>query len=488
MSRAVSTVPVPRQLRVRGLAHYLRSGTAMDRRICLLVAAGSVAFGCGARSDVAAVERYAQQGWAIAIRGTGFQEVTHLALASNGDLLLCGHFVQEAVVEEEHLQATRDGALFVSRLRPDGSLVWLRVFDDLYSAGGFGVSREDAIWLLGEGAADGTHIRRLLRFETDGTVVANLLVDGFYGYVQLAVGPSGDLAMVGGAANDFYGSAVGWGVKVGDRAIAWPGRPGGWSSYPRPMGVLKLDPDGSPAWTTEVFDRSEKRNPADNHDVVVDAAGGVLLVGTAFGTKSPTGGMSDAQVDVLRLDSHGVERWHRRFGGPEPDYGAAAAVDPAGRVFIAGQIRGPVSFDNITVSSASGDTPAGFLAQLDSDGNVVWVVTPRGGTQTTDVAVSADGRIVVTGHFVGEALFGDTTLTATSEEDVFVAGVRPNGLFDWADSAGAVADDWGTVALAAPDGAVYVAGVFHEDIVFGGTRLARAIDGDAFLGKLLPQW
>ena len=95
----------------------------------------------------------------------------------------------------------------------------------------------------------------------------------------------------------------------------------------------------------------------------------------------------------------------------------ALALDPQGNVVLAGQAR------------ASGLMAEIAIAKYTSTGAYLWQRSfgGAGEQRAKAVAVAADGTIVVTGGFEGQASFGEMTRTAAGTLDVFVAAYTPEG-------------------------------------------------------------
>ena len=180
-----------------------------------------------------------------------------------------------------------------------------------------------------------------------------------------------------------------------------------------------------------------------------------------------------ADIFVGKLDTDGNWLWVVNAGSGGYDYsGKGIALDGAGNVCVTGLFEGTATFGaNILVSSGEADI---FTAKLDPDGNWLWARRAGGPTywdMGQDLATDDSGNIYLTGHFIGSADFGPTTLTATGLRDIFVAKLDPDGNWLWATKAGGIDDDWaGGIAVAA-DGSQYITGSFRRTAQFGAESL-----------------
>ena len=103
-----------------------------------------------------------------------------------------------------------------------------------------------------------------------------------------------------------------------------------------------------------------------------------------------------------------------------------------------------------------------------------------------DIALGADGSVVVTGYFTGVVDFGDDVVRTSAAREVFVLGLDAAGNTLWSTSFGSTAVDYGTGVDVASDGVVYVSGVFGGELVLGDeVHTARAYD-DAFVVQIHP--
>lgn len=195
--------------------------------------------------------------------------------------------------------------------------------------------------------------------------------------------------------------------------------------------------------------------------------------------------LSIALLAPIALSAQSVT-WAKRFGANPFDRGYAIAADAAGNSYVTGYFRNTVAFGSTSLTSAGGDDV--FVAKLAPDGEVVWA-TRAGGTGSLDkgfaITTDVQGNCFVTGHFLGTATFGNTTLTAVGNVDVFIAKLDISGAFVWARGTGGDTGDTGQGVAADAFGNCYVTGAFSGTVAFGATTL-QSPSGNVFITKLSP--
>jgi hypothetical protein len=175
---------------------------------------------------------------------------------------------------------------------------------------------------------------------------------------------------------------------------------------------------------------------------------------------------------VLELDRAGAPRWVFAAAGPGSSACEALALEPDGKVAIAGSVSGAVQFGTLAPRDL-GDADA-IVAQLDATGHVEWI--SRAGSTESDDATAitvGDGAIYVAGSIGGPARFGDQPATfnarppgaqplAANPSNAFVARYAPTGELAWVHAFGAVDTFDRAHAIAAlPDG-VAIAGTVRD--------------------------
>lgn len=121
--------------------------------------------------------------------------------------------------------------------------------------------------------------------------------------------------------------------------------------------------------------------------------------------------------------------------------GVALAAN--GDVWVAGSYAGSLALGGRQINSRGASDA--FVARIDANGQVL-ALTGLGGAASdvaTDIVVSDDGRIFVTGGFTGGLGEGIPTLPAFGRMDTFVAEIDASGAIVSATSMGGTGDDYG---------------------------------------------
>jgi len=163
--------------------------------------------------------------------------------------------------------------------------------------------------------------------------------------------------------------------------------------------------------------------------------------------------------------------WAKGAGGTGEDICYSVARDNSGNYYVAGSFSGRVSFGNTTLSS-SGNRDI-FVGKLNADGNWLWA-KKAGGTYNdiaSAIAVDSAGNAYITGYFASTTLTfiaGAITLSRSGGNDLFVAKISSNGVWQWArkNSSGGASTDTGNSIAVDADSNVYMTGYFRRNITF----------------------
>ena len=180
--------------------------------------------------------------------------------------------------------------------------------------------------------------------------------------------------------------------------------------------------------------------------------------------------------------------WAITAGGSVLDKGRAIASDGKGNLYVTGSFRNKATFGGHSLTAKGTTWSDIFLIKLDSAGKVLWARAAGGGgeDQGRDVAVDAQGNVILVGYFTGPAAFGAKTLAGAGLWDVAVAKYAPDGTQLWATEAGGPASDEPQSVAVDKQGNVIVAGSYQQSASFGPLKLSSAGSYDGFVAKLSP--
>jgi hypothetical protein len=225
------------------------------------------------------------------------------------------------------------------------------------------------------------------------------------------------------------------------------------------------------------------------HAVAVDSSGNIYVAGESNATwGAPVRAFADGNWDayVAKLDPNGNLIWNTFLGtGDWPgDSGLCIAVDASGNVYVGGYSQANWG---TPLQAYAGGNYDGFVAKLDTDGNLLWntFLGGIGDDWITSLGVDPGGDIYVEGE--SSAKWGSAIRLYAAGEDVFVAKLSNNGTLLWNTFLGGGGDDFGAFKLAVdPNNAVYVGG--HSSAAWGSPLRAFTAGAagatDAFVAKL----
>ncbi|HSJ02674.1 MAG TPA: SBBP repeat-containing protein, partial [Verrucomicrobium sp.] len=166
-------------------------------------------------------------------------------------------------------------------------------------------------------------------------------------------------------------------------------------------------------------------------------------------------------------------KWVATAGGTKSDKTRCVALDPQGNVLLAGEMNGDGKFGPITTAGA-GNTDF-FLAKVNKAGQFVWARTLGGSQVDRGYGVAADavGNIYVTGHYQSQDLMAlGQPVPNAGDYDVFTAKYDPAGQLLWIRTAGGKGYDYGHGIAADHEGNVIVTGAVVGEAKFGEMTLS----------------
>lgn len=184
--------------------------------------------------------------------------------------------------------------------------------------------------------------------------------------------------------------------------------------------------------------------------------------------------------------------WVKREGLYEYDYGYGLGTDNSGNVYVAGKFEQAANFSGTTLSWQGNHDM--YVAKYNSSGGLVWIQTCGGslGDYAHAMACDKTSAVYVAGEIEGtnETIHfsnSTTTLTAISDNDIFVAKYDLSGNLLWAKSAGGSGGEKGLGVSYDNAGNVYICGQYKDNITFNGTttltHTGSTLETDAFIAK-----
>lgn len=236
--------------------------------------------------------------------------------------------------------------------------------------------------------------------------------------------------------------------------------------------------------------------PAGTQDVGV-CVGGAQTCGADLAWGPCDGEKTPAMEDCSSPDDEDCDQvacselvWAKEFGDTEPQLAESLAVAPDGTIVLGGAYVGSINFGPTAatthVSTSATDM---YLAKLDAKGDYIWSKSFGSAAGEADlltkVAISSTGQIFMAGAYKVTIDLGGGPLTATGNQDFFVASFDKNGTHLWSHTFGLMSQALVNGIAATPDGDVVIVGMYQDDSIgFGATVHPTTGGRDAFVAKL----
>jgi hypothetical protein len=347
-----------------------------------------------------------------------------VALASNGDVYVCGAFQGSVDFGDGVKTSDQNADGYVLRLDDLGNFVSARHFAGPGSQVAIGIALD----------------------ASDNVIVAGNFTD--------SIDLEGDVLAVTGIESSFV-------VKHAADGGAWM-----WSSllqgptmYLNKMVVA----NDSGIFLTGYFSN------------YANVAGGNLL------------GNGSWDVLVAKLSGDGIHLWSLNGGDEELQLGVDVAVSETGAPAVTGWFMGSIDFGGGPLSS-SGVYDAFAAQLSSGGGHVWTKVVGNPNYQEGHgIVVDKSDAVVHVGLFEGTIDAGGPRLQSAGERDAFVIKRDAMGEHVWSKSFGGPGFDDANVVAAGPDNSLVVAGTFVGSVDFGGGALAsEGPERDIFVVKLAP--
>lgn len=333
--------------------------------------------------------------WALPVgeNDVAEDEVDGISIDPAGNTIISGVFRGSLVMGGSQFDARGPGDVFVASIGPSGGLRWVRHY------GGTG---------------------------DDNTF--DLTTDG-----------AGNIYLSGWFANT---------ISFGDVTLQ--------SAGSQDMFLVKLDSEGRTIWARRFGgaggDGGNEISVASNGEIAVAAIsdGDFTVDGETW---RYGGGERDGYL--MRLTTNSDVRWVVPFNGPGTERIRGVDMNDAGEVFVGFQYRGIVSLAGQSVQARGGWD--GAIAKLGADGRGAWI-RPVGGGDTDNVrgvGAGPDGSVYISGEISGPAILIDREVPAIgSRGDEYLARLDRNGGLMWVVSFGGPGIGTGAELVADPGGVI----------------------------------
>lgn len=271
--------------------------------------------------------------------------------------------------------------------------------------------------------------------------------------------------------------------------------------------ITKYDANGNELWLKIVATKGW-----GGREITLDQSGNLLMAGGFTGTVDfdPNAGVqnktastsgTNSDMFLLKLSNDGDFMWVKTAGGTGNKTPTSITRDASQNILITGNYGSAVCDFDFGAGTANLTAVGGsdvFVLKLEEDGDFIWVRS-LGGTDTDiahAIATSPSENIYVAGSFRGTGDFdptaGTTTLSTTTDYDMFLVRLNPDGSFGWASQFGTPGNfpDEGKGLAIDAAGNILVTGQFMGTVDFDPgpgvsniTSMGTFLYGNAFVAK-----
>jgi endonuclease V-like protein UPF0215 family len=420
--------------------------------------------------------------FAVTFGGTGNDVAYVIAVDSSGNSYITGYFNGTVDFGGGDVTSAGDSDIFVLKLDSSGTFQWVKTFGSAAADSGYGIA---------VGSSGNSYITGYFNGTVDfggGDItsagssdifVLKLDSSGTFQWVKTFGSSSSDYGRaiaVDSSGNSYITGRIREIVDFGGGDVTFAG---GSDIF-----VLKLDSSGTFQWANSYGDTSFDLG----YGIAVDSSGNSYITGNFFGTVDFGGGdvtsAGGSDIFVLKLNSSGTFQWVKTFGSASSDYGYGIAVDSSGNSYATGPFFLTVDFGGGDVTSAGFSDI--FVLKLNSSGTFQWVKTF--GSASSDygygIAVDSSGNSYITGYYGNTIDFGGGNVTTNGNWDVFVLKLNSSGTFQWVNTYGGTALDYGYGIAVDSSGNSYATGAFFLTVDFGGGAVTSAGGADFYVLKL----
>ncbi|MGK3989216.1 hypothetical protein WME99_39590 [Sorangium sp. So ce136] len=368
------------------------------------------------------------EGWPRAFGGPGTDRCSVVARDADNNVIMAGTFDGDANIGGTSFHSLGNTDVFVAKLDPQGNVLWVASISGVNAelVHGLAVDSENNIVVAGELGSTAT-----LRDSMARTT-----------------------RMMGTGGGDIF--------------------------------VVKLAGAGGLLWDSHFGNSSHQAAL----DVAVSPDNDVVVVGRSSGNMDFGRfvlSATDQDAFVAKLDATtGEPSWAKILGGSMDQEFEGVAVDHEGKILVAGNIKGAMSFDGSSSGYVGGtDT---VVAAFGPNGNHLWNHSYGDGSDQKVLGVAADraGNFLLVGEFEGSLNVLTPPLTSRSDHDAFLAKLDPAGETVWAMPFGREMDQRATAVDVDALGTIVFTGMFGGSIDLGGDLMTSQLGHDAFVAKLQP--
>lgn len=177
-------------------------------------------------------------------------------------------------------------------------------------------------------------------------------------------------------------------------------------------------------------------------------------------------------------------QWAINTGGSNFENPTSITANTNGVIGIAGEFMGSAVFGNETLTATNGRDV--FTALIDSSGTIIKAMSGVGdGISNIATGIGADenGNFYITGTFEKTINFDGTQLVSGGQSDIFIVKYNSSGDLQWAKRAGGSAYMKANDLAVDKEGNVYVVGEYRDSVSFNSKWIYASYATDVFTVK-----
>lgn len=438
--------------------------------------------------------------WATQAGGTGsstYGEAVDIDAQAN--VYVTGNFTGTANFGSTPITSYGSNDIFTAKYDALGNFQWVRY------AGGTGIDNGKAISIDGSGNCYvAGYFRDTIKFDSGNVIVGS----GGYDIFLAKYDASGNLLWVrtGGGSSEDAGSGVALDASGNvyitgkfNGSATFGGLPSLVSAGSSDVFVVKYNSSGTEQWATRAGGSTNYYGRGDaGNSIDVDNYGNVFIAGyiagTAnFGTHQITAAGGNDFFMAKYNQSISAWDWAVRGGSNNDDYNIyfeesakGVGVDANGDAYCSAYFLGTASFEGTSTTITSVGTNNFCVVKYSSSGAFQWVQQSGGSSyfKKWGSKVDGNGNVYLIATFSGEATVGNTTVTSTGYDNVYIAKWNSSGTFQWVKHSGGGYYHVGTGVSVDDNNNIVLTGDFNGSAIFGSTTLYRSGGNDVHVSKI----